>query len=177
MLLGGWPAIARTVIVGVLAYGALIILLRVSGKRTLSKFNAFDFVVTVAIGSTLATVLLSDTVALAQGVTALATLLLLQFVITWLSVRVPFIRGLVKSEPKLLFYRGAYVDEALRRERVTRDELHAAARRLGRASLSGVEAAVLETDGTITIIANPSTDAPRTLPGVAGYAAPPRDDS
>ncbi len=62
-----WSAMGRTVVVGVLAYLALVLLLRVSGKRTLSKMNAFDLVVTVALGSTLATVLLSTSVALARG--------------------------------------------------------------------------------------------------------------
>ena len=52
-------ALLRTLIVGSLAYMALVFLLRVSGKRTLSKWNAFDLVVTVAFGSTLATALLS----------------------------------------------------------------------------------------------------------------------
>ncbi|MEZ6111860.1 MAG: hypothetical protein R3C99_12705 [Pirellulaceae bacterium] len=61
----------RTLVMGVLAYVCLIILLRVSGKRTLSKMNAFDLIVTVALGSTLATVLLSKDVTLAQGSLAL----------------------------------------------------------------------------------------------------------
>ncbi|WP_238388177.1 hypothetical protein [Hymenobacter sediminis] len=62
-----WTSIARTLIVGVAAYAGLIILLRASGKRTLTKMNAFDLVVTVALGSTLATVLLTKSVALAAG--------------------------------------------------------------------------------------------------------------
>jgi len=109
MLFGGWQPLIRTVLVGILAYLALVVLLRISGKRTLSKFNAFDFVVTVAIGSTLATVLLSQDVALAQGVIAFAVLLALQFVITWLSVRFRSVHKLVKSEPALLLYRGEYL--------------------------------------------------------------------
>ena len=86
-LFGGWPTVARTAVVGVPAYAALVLLLRLSGKRTLSKFNAFDFVVTVALGSTLASVLISNSVALAQGVTAFVVLLGLQFAFTWLWVR------------------------------------------------------------------------------------------
>ena len=81
-----WLALGRTAVVGVLAYLALVFLLRISGKRTLSKMNAFDLVVTVALGSTLATVLLSKNVALANGVLAFALLIGLQFAITWLSV-------------------------------------------------------------------------------------------
>ena len=55
----GWLPVARTLILGFMSYVGLVILLRASGKRALSKMNAFDLIVTVALGSTLATVLLS----------------------------------------------------------------------------------------------------------------------
>ncbi|RYZ79304.1 MAG: DUF421 domain-containing protein, partial [Proteobacteria bacterium] len=79
--------LARTLTLGLMSYIGLVFLLRVSGKRALSKMNAFDLIVTVALGSTLATVLLSKDVSLIQGFAALALLLLMQFVVTWLSVR------------------------------------------------------------------------------------------
>ena len=72
MLFESWAGLGRVLIVGTLAYAALVLLLRISGKRTLTKLNAFDLIVTVALGSTLATVLLSSSVALAEGVVALA---------------------------------------------------------------------------------------------------------
>lgn len=82
-----WDSILRTLVITILAYVALIILLRISGKRTLSKMNAFDFIVTIALGSTLATVLLNKSVSLADGVLALFLLIGLQFLITFFSVR------------------------------------------------------------------------------------------
>ena len=84
----------------------VLLLLRVSGKRTLTKMNAFDLVVTVALGSTLATVLLTKSVAQAEGLTAFVLLIFLQFVLTWLSVRSRAVSRLVKSEPTLLVYQG-----------------------------------------------------------------------
>lgn len=75
MFFDNWLGLVRILVVGTLAYLALVMLLRVPGKRTLSKMNAFDFVVTVALGSTLATVLLSETVALVEGVTAFMLLI------------------------------------------------------------------------------------------------------
>lgn len=107
MFFDGWQGIARTALVGVLAYLSLVVLLRVSGKRTLSKMNAFDLVVTVALGSTLATILLSEDVALLEGVTALVVLIAMQFAIAWLVVRSPMVGRLVKSEPTLLVYASA----------------------------------------------------------------------
>jgi hypothetical protein len=59
-----WTSVGRTLVVGVAAYAGLIVLLRISGKRTLTKMNAFDLVITVALGSTLATVLLTKSMAL-----------------------------------------------------------------------------------------------------------------
>jgi len=70
----GWQPIVRVLVIGTAAYVALVAVLRVSGKRTLSKLNAFDLVVTVAIGSTFASILTSKDLALAEGVTALALL-------------------------------------------------------------------------------------------------------
>jgi uncharacterized membrane protein YcaP (DUF421 family) len=147
-----WSSLLRTLVVGVLAYVALVGFLRISGKRTLSKMNAFDFVVTVALGSTLATVLLNKEITLAEGVLAFALLIGLQFVVTWLSVRSRWTQALVKNEPTLLLYQGRLLADAMRRERVTRAEVEAAIRSEGLAGLDEVEAVVLETDGTFSVV-------------------------
>ena len=128
MFFDGWQGLLRTLVVGVLAYAALVVFLRLSGKRTLSKMNAFDLVVTVALGSTLATVVLSKDVALAEGLLALALLIALQWVVAWGSQRSKRISGLVKSEPQILYHRGQMIEAALKRERVTPEEIAAAAR-------------------------------------------------
>lgn len=144
--------LARVAVVGSLAYVALVLLLRLTGKRTLSKMNAFDFVVTVALGSTLATVLLNKNVPLAEGVTAFALLVMLQFAVTWASVRSVRVRGWVKAEPRLLFHDGAFLEAAMRDERVTRDEVLAAMRQGGHGGPDGVRSVVLETDGSMSVV-------------------------
>lgn len=152
MFFDGWTGLLRVAVIAPLAYFALIAVLRVSGKRTLSKLNAFDFVVTVALGSTLATVLLSKSVALAEGVLALVLLVVLQYVIAWLSVRSERFQTLVKAEPALVCHRGRLLENAMRRERLTREEVLAAIRASGIESLDKVGAVVLETDGTISVL-------------------------
>jgi len=92
-----WESIVRTIIITILAYISLVILLRISGKRTLSKMNAFDFIVTVALGSTLASVLLTKDVALADGVLAFILLIGLQYIITKLAVKSKTVSQLVKN--------------------------------------------------------------------------------
>ncbi len=158
MFFDSWSGLLRVLVVAPLAYLALIILLRVSGKRTLSKMNAFDFVVTVALGSTFATVALSSDVALAEGVTAFLTLIVSQFLITWLSVRSKAVKRFVKSEPSLLFHQGEFLDRAMKRERVTQEEVLAAVREKGQVALGEVGAVVLETDGTFSILSGASAE-------------------
>lgn len=152
LFFSGWHALARTLIVGVTAYAALVAILRLSGKRTLSKMNAFDLVVTVALGSTLATILLSKDVALAEGVLALALLVGLQWVIAWSSARSRTVSRLVKSEPRLLVHQGKVLHEALVQERVAEEEVLAAVRGEGVPTLGEVGSVVLETDGTFSVI-------------------------
>ena len=166
MFFNSWNDIGRTILVGILAYASLVILLRISGKRTLSKMNAFDLVVTVALGSTLATILLSKDVALAEGIAAFVTLILLQFSIAWLSVRFSTVRSIIKSTPQMLFYRGDFLDGTLKQQRVTREEVVAAVRAQGIADLAAVEAVVLETDGSFTALKRSDTIEISTLQGV-----------
>ena len=167
MFYDGWFGLVRVVIVGTCAYLALIALLRISGKRTLAKLNAFDFVITVALGSTLATVLLSSSVALAEGVTALGLLIGLQYLVAWASVRSRRVERLVKSEPSLV-YRNGFLHEAMRQERVTANELCEAARGQGHTDQSKVSAVVLETDGTLSIITEVPTSLQPADPARAG---------
>jgi len=152
ILFYSWDNLARVALVGIPAYVSLILVLRTTGKRTLSKMNAFDLVVTVALGSTLATSLLSKDIALLESVLAFALLCFLQLVVTWLSVRSKKIAGLVKSEPQMLFYKGHFLEDAMRKERVVRDEVLQAIRSRGLDSLEDVEAIILETDGTFSVI-------------------------
>ncbi len=117
-----WESKVRTCVITVMAYVLLIALLRVSGKRTLSKMNAFDFIVTIALGSTLATVILNKNVALVDGVLAFFLLIGLQYLITWLSARYKKVSDLVKSTPSLLVYKGKMLEEIMLKERIDEDE-------------------------------------------------------
>ena len=152
MFFDGWSGLVRMVAVGVPAYVALILLLRISGKRTLSKFNAFDLIVTVAFGSTLSAGLINENLTVTEVVAAFALLVLLQFVITWTALRWPLLDRIVKSEPQLLYHRGRFLDAAMKRERINEREVVAAVRSQGFGSLEMAEAVVLETDGTFSVI-------------------------
>ncbi len=170
MFFDSWIGLGRVLVVGFLAYTALVLLLRVSGKRTLTKMNAFDLVVTVALGSTLATVLLSKSVALAEGVLALTLLVVLQYAITWLSVRSPRFQALIKAQPAMLVYRGDFLPAALMDQRVTREEVMAVLRAQGRTDLRDVLAVVLETDGSFSVL--PGNAESETTPVLENVSRP-----
>ena len=167
MFFDDWYGLTRILIIGILAYAAVIFWLRISGKRTLSKWNAFDFVVTIALGSTLATVIMSKDIAFAEGVLALGLLVGLQFVITWLSVRFNWAEHLVKGSPTLLFDEGEFLREAMKRQRVAEDEVLMAIRAQGIAAIEEVEAVVLETDGSFSVIKKSATGSRSALSGVS----------
>jgi uncharacterized membrane protein YcaP (DUF421 family) len=146
-----WAGIGRILVTGILAYAALIVMLRTSGKRTLSKFNAFDFIVTICLGSMLASIIITKSVPLIEGIVALALLIALQFAITWLSVRWKPVENLIKSSPTLLVHRGVYLEDAMRCERVSREEITAALHAKGMAEMSALHSVVLETDGSLNV--------------------------
>ena len=161
-----WESTVRIVIITVLAYAVLIVMLRVSGKRTLSKMNAFDFVVTVALGSTLATVILSKSVALLDGALAFFMLIFLQFCITWLSVRYKRVKQLITNDPTLLLYKGEVLHGVLKKERITLEEIYVAAREKGLTDLKDIHAIVLETTGTLSVLSEKSGGNSETLSDV-----------
>lgn len=156
MLFNSWSDLLHVVVVGTIVYVGLIGCLRISGKRTLSKWNAFDFIVTITLGSILASAFLSRTVALTEGVLAVVVLISLQYLITWLSVRFASVCELVKVQPTLRLDHGTMRQSALRAQRVTESEVRAAVRAAGIAALEDVDAVVLETDGSFSVIKHSS---------------------
>ncbi|WP_424353501.1 DUF421 domain-containing protein [Methanosarcina mazei] len=147
-----WSDIVRVLVLGIAGYIALIFFLRVSGKRTLSKLNAFDFVITVALGSTFGSFILSKDISLSEGLTGLAVLIWLQHMISWLTVRSDFIKGVIRGEPTLVYYNGEYLKDAMKRSRVVESEIEQSVRNEGHANLEDVGAVILETDGSFSII-------------------------
>lgn len=156
MLFASLESLAWVALVSVCAYAGLILILRIAGKRSLAKLNAFDFVITVAFGSVLATVLLSKEVPLAEGLLAFTMLALLQYGVSKTSVHWAWLRQLIRSNPRLLVEQGRFLDSALVEERITRGEVEAAIRKQGIGRVEEVAAVVLETDGSFSVIRSDS---------------------
>ena len=166
---GSWESVVRTLVVGSLSYFGLIFWLRISGKRTLSKWNSFDFVVTIALGSLFASALLSKSTSFVQAMVAIGLLVGLQFLITYISVRTQAIQAIVKSEPTLLLFKGEIIRSALIKERVAEGEILAAIRLNGSASIENVDAVVLETDGSFSVVEKLDIEAATAFKDVRGF--------
>lgn len=149
---GSWEGVTRAVVLTTGGYIGLVLLLRVAGKRATSKLNMFDWAVTVALGSMLATTALSPSVPLATGLAAVATVLALQFGISWLTLRSELVRKVVKADPALLYFRGEFLRDRMRKERITEEEIRGAVREAGHGTLESVAAVVLETNANLSIL-------------------------
>lgn len=171
-LYDGWTGILRVIVTGTLAYAGLLVVLRATGKRTLSKMNAFDPVVTVALGSALAATMLDRATPLAEGLTGLTLLVLLQFAVTWASVRSDRPLDIVKTKPQILVYRGTRARTAIRRERVTWEEIMPALRAHKQAAIDEGTTVVIETDGSLSVLSHaPGAGDRSTLAGLGRPAA------
>jgi uncharacterized membrane protein YcaP (DUF421 family) len=169
MWLSNWSELLRIVLVGAAAYLTLVVVLRTSGKRTLAKLNAFDLVVTVALGSTLATIFLDKGVSWAEGAVALGMLALLQFVVAEVTTRTGG-RSVVTATPTLLVRDGRLLEDRVRQQRMTTAEVRQAVRSSGVGDLALVAAAVLESDGTVSVVTRQQAGDLSTLGDVEGGA-------
>ena len=171
MWFDSWSDLVRILAVGASAYVTVVVVLRLAGKRTLAKLNAFDLVVTVALGSVLATILLSSDVSWTEGALALGLLAAAQSLVAWATVRRPGLRAVVTSRPRLVFRDGEPLPEALRAERVSMDEIRQAVRAAGSGDLATVAAVVLESDGSLSVLSRDRMGDGSALEGVDGLPA------
>ena len=153
MLFDNWESVGRIVLSAVCIYVAVVAALRLLGEQALAKMSAYDLIVTVALGSLVATIPLSTGITVVDGLAAIATYLILQEATRWLLVRVPGARKFVKERPALLVWEGQMLQDRMQEIGVTDDEIRAAVRRAGKASLSEVQAVVLENDGDWSVVA------------------------
>lgn len=156
-------------------YGAIILFIRLAGKRSTSQMNNFDWVVTVAMGTLAASCMIQKSITIADALTAIGSLLVLQVVVTKLIYHFPVVSRVIKAEPSLLVSDGKLLHDTLRRERVNQDEVFAAVRENGLSSLDEARWVILETDATISVIAR--TEGSRSISAMKGISGfPPRAD-
>src|SRR3954464_243476 len=146
-----WYNVGRTVTLSVIGFAALITMLRVSGKRTLSKMNVFDFVFVVAVGSVFAATIISKDVTLFEGFSALVSLVGFQAILAKIAAHSRRAERIINGDPVLLLSKGRFIHSALKRERVTEEEVRASIRSKGVNRVEDVDAVILENDGTLSV--------------------------
>jgi len=145
------------VLTGVGTYIAIIILTRISGKRSFSKMSSFDFAITVALGSIIATTVLSKSVSVWDGITGLAILYVLQLSTAYLR-RYPFISRITDNRPLLLMKGENVLYDNLKKARVTESDLKGKLREANVLELSQERAVVFETTGDIAVLHTDDTN-------------------
>ena len=144
--------LGRIVLTTVMVYVLVILVTKASGKRSTSQLNNFDWIVTVMIGSLGASTILLKDIPFVEGVSSILVLNLLQFLVTKYASISPQFSSFILSEPRIVFYQGQFLPDAMRAERLTRQEIECAMRSEGVNSFDDVEAIVFESDAKLTII-------------------------
>lgn len=141
------------IISAIVTYISVILLTRIFGKRSFSKMSSFDFACTIAIGSIIASTLLSSSVSLIEGIVGLTIIYVSQFCIAYLR-RFEIFKNIVDNEPILLMDGNEILWDNLKKVLVTEDDLRAKLREANVIELSEVKAVIFETTGDIAVLHN-----------------------
>ncbi len=133
-------------------YLGLWLLFRVIGRKELSRYSTFDFAVVLLVTVSLRRTLVVDDDSLTTGFVALGTLFALELLFSWISHRSRRAAVLLEGRPQKLVEDGRPVEENMRRQRFSRDELVSRLRRYGIDRLEEVESAWLERDGNVSFV-------------------------
>jgi len=133
-------------------YVALFVGLRLAGKRELGQMTPFDLVVLLIVSNAVQNAMVGPDTSLTGGLVAAATLLLVNRLVSLAGLRVPGLHQALVGQPSLLLHDGQFVDAHLRREGLTREEVMQALREHGVAEPGQVKEAILEVDGTISVV-------------------------
>jgi len=143
-----WDIVLRTAVI----YLVILVGLRLAGKREIGQMTVFDLVVLLLIANAVQNAMVGPDTSLAGGVLAAVVLLVLNAVVARLRLRWPRLRRIIEGSPTLLVLHGGVIADHLRREGLDQETLEAALREHGVADLSDVEMAVLEIDGSISVV-------------------------
>jgi uncharacterized membrane protein YcaP (DUF421 family) len=144
-----WDIMFRAAVI----YVAALVGLRLAGKREMGQMTVSDLVVLLLLANAVQNAMVGPDTSLVGGVVAAVALLASNAAVARLRLRWPRLRRLIEGSPTLLVLRGKVIGDHLRREGLDQETLEAALREHGVADLDDVEMAVLEIDGSISVVA------------------------
>lgn len=139
----------------IILYILVLVIMRFMGKREIGQMQPFELVISIMIADLASTPLGDNGVSIINGIIPIFALLLMHLLISFLNLKSIKIRELVSGKPRILIYRGKIDEKALKKERITINELQERLRNNDIVNLSEVEYAILETSGQITVIQKP----------------------
>ena len=143
-----WQFVLRAAVV----YVVLLFLIRLSGKRTMGQFTPFDMLLIVLLGNAVQNALLGKDTSLGGGLLLAATLIGLNWCVAFVTSRNQRAERLVEGVPVVLARDGRLFRSVLKRELVSEDDFNEALRQSGQMTLTDVRIALLETNGSISIV-------------------------
>jgi uncharacterized membrane protein YcaP (DUF421 family) len=146
--ISGWSIVLRTLIV----YAAILLGLRLAGKREIGQMAPFDLVVILLIANAVQNAMVGPDTSLTGGLIAAAVLIVVNYGVAQARERVPLFRRAVEGTPTLLIHDGKFLRANLRNENLEEDEVMMSLREHGVSDVAEVKMAVLETDGSISIV-------------------------
>ena len=133
-------------------YTALVVGLRLVGRRQIGQLTVIDLVVVIVLGSAVETAMVAANTRLYAGLVSAGTLFVFNRILTLLMLRSRRFRHLVAGGPTLLIHNGHFVEDHLRREGLTENDVMEAIRERGEDSLENIKFAVMEADSTINVV-------------------------
>ena len=175
VLLDQTSDLVRILISAPIMYAAIVLVIRLSGKRATSQMNNFDWIVTVAIGSLVGSGIVLKGVTVIESVAAISMLLLMQWVLTKIVLHSRLLSKIVKAEPVILLQDGVFQDKAMRRERVTKREVMSALRQQGLVDPDQAKWVILETNASFSVVPRGANiDSIRAMEDVDGIETVPQ---
>ena len=162
------PAVAAIAFTALGIYLAVILLTRLQGLRAFSKMSSFDFAITVAIGSVIASTVVLESVSLMKGAVALAALYTVQFTAATLRQRFGWFGHVQDNEALLLMAGSRILEENLRKAQMTRRDLRSKLREANVIHKDQVRAVVMETTGDVSVLHTAASDGSGLDPALLG---------
>ena len=143
-----WELIVRSIIV----YVFLIGLLRITGKRQVGQLAPFDLVLLLVLSNAVQNAMNGGDNSVLGGAISATTLICLNFLVGYLTYRFKRLERMIEGQPEVLIHNGKLFPKVMARAQLTHHELDAALRQAGCASINEVHCAMLENNGSVTVI-------------------------
>ena len=152
LLFNGWSSTGRIIVTTILVYFVLIVSLKLFGSRSVSSFSVYDMIATFTIGSIISSTLVLEEVNVINGVTAIIVLLLIQYGLSKILTKWEKMYPKTNPIPTVVFLKGDYIQENMKKIRVNREEILSAIRREAGTTSDQIYAVLLEANGDLSVI-------------------------